>query len=264
MGTFEKLPAKYPANINNTIIVFSSPARCPISVGHGEGSEERARPGPASMSKTEWGKKCMSIHKNISAQHEAWVFAKPVDTVALGLHDYHSIITRPMDLETVKTSMDSGTITTPDQFIADMQLIFQVPLCPAPRQREACQRRGPIPATNKKPGFAAPVSPMRALSRIVCGSFAARVHDSDADGGAQNAMRYNPPGTDVHIMAKKLLVMTETRWEKEKHAIDLKFKGGGAAPAPAGQSLLFCPSPLLAPRQLTCGAAGKRVAEEHL
>ena len=141
----------FPPNIN-TINVFSSPARCPISVGHGEGSEERARPGPASMSKTEWGKKCMSIHKNISAQHEAWVFAKPVDTVALGLHDYHSIITRPMDLETVKTSMDSGTITTPDQFIADMQLIFQVPLCPAPRQREACQRRGPVPATNNKPG----------------------------------------------------------------------------------------------------------------
>ena len=122
----------------------------PISLGRGEGSEERARPGPASMSKTEWGKKCMSIHKNISAQHEAWVFAKPVDTVGLGLHDYHSVITRPMDLETVKTSMDSGTITTPDEFIADMKLIFQVPLCPAPRPREAWERRGPGPSNQQR------------------------------------------------------------------------------------------------------------------
>ena len=99
------------------------------------------------------------------------MFANPVDAVALGLHDYHTVITRPMDLgycpptadvaacgeglarglaaialaspasmcaadhhvalsarvcRTVKNAMENGTITSPDAFIADMKLIFQV------------------------------------------------------------------------------------------------------------------------------------------
>ena len=37
----------------------------------------------------------------LEQEQEAWVFANPVDAVALGLHDYHTIITRPMDLGSV-------------------------------------------------------------------------------------------------------------------------------------------------------------------
>lgn len=57
----------------------------------------------------------------------------------------------------------------------------------------------------------------------------------------QNAMRYNPEGHDVHVMAKKLMVMLENRWEKESAAIQKKFSGDSGAPAPS---------------------AGKRLAEE--
>mmetsp|Transcript_61403 Transcript_61403/g.51938 ORF Transcript_61403/g.51938 Transcript_61403/m.51938 type:complete len:220 (+) Transcript_61403:96-755(+) len=77
------------------------------------------------MSKTEWGKKCMLVHKHIAIQPEAYVFDSPVDAVAMGLHDYHTIITRPMDIGTVKKNMDSGIITSPDMFIDDMKLVFQ-------------------------------------------------------------------------------------------------------------------------------------------
>lgn len=125
------------------------------------------------MSKTEWGKKCMSVLKHISQQQEAWIFDKPVDTVTLGLHDYHTIITRPMDLGTVKRNMEDGTIKTPQMFVADMKLIFQ------------------------------------------------------------NGMKYNPEGHDVHVMAKKLLVMLESKWEKESATILAKFSSAGAPAAPA-------------------------------
>ena len=37
----------------------------------------------------------------LEQEQEAWVFANPVDAVALGIHDYHTIITRPMDLGSV-------------------------------------------------------------------------------------------------------------------------------------------------------------------
>jgi len=35
-------------------------------------------------------------------QGYAWPFYKPVDADLLGLHDYHDIIKKPMDLGTVK------------------------------------------------------------------------------------------------------------------------------------------------------------------
>ena len=34
----------------------------------------------------------------------AWPFYKPVDAALLGLHDYHEIIKKPMDLGTIKVS----------------------------------------------------------------------------------------------------------------------------------------------------------------
>ena len=37
----------------------------------------------------------------------AWPFYKPVDAETLGLHDYHLVITKPMDLGTVKKKMDN-------------------------------------------------------------------------------------------------------------------------------------------------------------
>ena len=34
----------------------------------------------------------------------AWPFYKPVDAALLGLHDYHEIIKKPMDLGSIKVS----------------------------------------------------------------------------------------------------------------------------------------------------------------
>ena len=54
----------------------------------------------------------------------AWPFYKPVDADTLGLHDYHLIITRPMDLGTVKKKMDNREYTNPADFESDVLLIF--------------------------------------------------------------------------------------------------------------------------------------------
>lgn len=54
----------------------------------------------------------------------AWPFYKPVDAELLGLHDYHDIIKKPMDLGTVKRKMDNREYKSANEFAADVRLIF--------------------------------------------------------------------------------------------------------------------------------------------
>lgn len=98
-------------------------------------------------------KYCSDILKEmLSKKHlaYAWPFYEPVDAKALQLHDYHDIIKHPMDLSTVKVNylfvlfiskhavtfcgfskfvffqkkMDAGEYQSPQEFAADVRLIF--------------------------------------------------------------------------------------------------------------------------------------------
>lgn len=72
-------------------------------------------------------KSCNEILKELfSKKHSgyAWPFYKPVDAKMLGLHDYHEIIKKPMDLGTVKRKMDEREYKTAAEFEADVRLIF--------------------------------------------------------------------------------------------------------------------------------------------
>ncbi|XP_049783161.1 homeotic protein female sterile-like isoform X2 [Schistocerca cancellata] len=72
-------------------------------------------------------KACNEILKELfSKKHSgyAWPFYKPVDAELLGLHDYHDIIKKPMDLGTVKQKMDNREYKTAAEFAADVRLIF--------------------------------------------------------------------------------------------------------------------------------------------
>lgn len=76
---------------------------------------------------TESLKSCNEILKELfSKKHSgyAWPFYKPVDAKMLGLHDYHEIIKKPMDLGTVKRKMDDREYKTAAEFEADVRLIF--------------------------------------------------------------------------------------------------------------------------------------------
>ncbi|XP_071564475.1 homeotic protein female sterile isoform X3 [Temnothorax nylanderi] len=72
-------------------------------------------------------KSCNDILKELFAKKHspyAWPFYKPVDAELLGLHDYHEIIKKPMDLGTVKTKMDNRQYKTAHEFATDVRLIF--------------------------------------------------------------------------------------------------------------------------------------------
>eukprot|EP00960_Hanusia_phi_P044117 756479-Hanusia_phi.AAC.4 len=74
--------------------------------------------------KPEWVKKCIGILKSLKAHKHGWVFSEPVDPVKLNIPDYLEIIKKPMDLGTVRTHLDNGTITNPEDFKANVVLTF--------------------------------------------------------------------------------------------------------------------------------------------
>ncbi|XP_025411553.1 bromodomain-containing protein 3-like isoform X3 [Sipha flava] len=76
---------------------------------------------------TEALKGCTEVLKELFTKKHAayaWPFYKPVDAAWLGLHDYHDIIKKPMDLGTVKTKLDNREYKNSKEFAADVNLIF--------------------------------------------------------------------------------------------------------------------------------------------
>uniref|UniRef100_A0A673A9Q9 Bromodomain-containing protein 4-like n=1 Tax=Sphaeramia orbicularis TaxID=375764 RepID=A0A673A9Q9_9TELE len=70
---------------------------------------------------------CASLVRDmLSKKHAAyaWPFYKPVDVDALGLHDYHDIIKHPMDLSTIKVKLENRQYREPQEFAADVRLMF--------------------------------------------------------------------------------------------------------------------------------------------
>ncbi|XP_015817816.3 bromodomain testis-specific protein isoform X1 [Nothobranchius furzeri] len=66
------------------------------------------------------------LKEMVSKRHStyAWPFYLPVDTVALGLHDYHDIIKQPMDLSTIRIKMDQRVYANAKEFASDIRLMF--------------------------------------------------------------------------------------------------------------------------------------------
>ena len=60
----------------------------------------------------------------VSLQGYAWPFYKPVDANMLGLHDYHEVIKKPMDLGTVRRKLETREYLSANDFAEDVRLIF--------------------------------------------------------------------------------------------------------------------------------------------
>lgn len=76
---------------------------------------------------TEQLKYCLSIIKDLLHKKNmafVWPFVEPVNAEQLNLHDYHQIIKKPMDLGTVKKKLENREYATPDEFAADVRLVF--------------------------------------------------------------------------------------------------------------------------------------------
>ena len=52
------------------------------------------------------------------------IFLYPVDPVRQGIPDYPEIVKNPMDLSTVKRKLDERKYISPEEFCADMRLMF--------------------------------------------------------------------------------------------------------------------------------------------
>jgi len=71
--------------------------------------------------------KCGQILSVLQDQDRAkgGFFSEPVDPVALGIPNYHSVIANPMDLGTIQHKLAAGEITTPEEFAKLVRLVFK-------------------------------------------------------------------------------------------------------------------------------------------
>lgn len=69
-------------------------------------------------------KQCRQILTKLMKNKNGWIFNTPVDAEGLGLHDYHQIVKRPMDLGTVKSNLATNLYHTAADFAADVRLTF--------------------------------------------------------------------------------------------------------------------------------------------
>ncbi|KAF8021890.1 hypothetical protein BT93_G2125 [Corymbia citriodora subsp. variegata] len=68
------------------------------------------------------------ILRQITQHKWAWPFLQPVDVKALGLHDYHKVIDKPMDFSTIKKQMEATDGTAYKhvrEICADVRLVFK-------------------------------------------------------------------------------------------------------------------------------------------
>lgn len=80
---------------------------------------------PDGIELAELMKMCRQVLTKLMMHKSSWIFKTPVDAVALGLHDYHQIIKRPMDLGTVKSNFSKNLYSLPGDFAADVRLVFE-------------------------------------------------------------------------------------------------------------------------------------------
>uniref|UniRef100_A0A1J3HBG2 Transcription factor GTE1 n=1 Tax=Noccaea caerulescens TaxID=107243 RepID=A0A1J3HBG2_NOCCA len=66
-----------------------------------------------------------TIIRQIAQQKWAWPFLEPVDVKGLGLHDYHKVIEKPMDLGTIKSKMEASEYSNVREIYADVRLVFK-------------------------------------------------------------------------------------------------------------------------------------------
>lgn len=64
------------------------------------------------------------VIKSLWKHQFAWPFHKPVDAVALGLHDYHNVITSPMDLGTIKKRLENKYYWSAAECMQDLNTMF--------------------------------------------------------------------------------------------------------------------------------------------
>ncbi|XP_010537542.1 PREDICTED: transcription factor GTE5, chloroplastic-like isoform X2 [Tarenaya hassleriana] len=81
-------------------------------------------------------KNCNNLLTKLMKHKFGWVFNAPVDVKGLGLHDYHTVVKKPMDLGTVKTRLGKNWYKSPLEFAEDVRLTFNNAMLYNPKGHE--------------------------------------------------------------------------------------------------------------------------------
>lgn len=65
-----------------------------------------------------------TLEKLYRQEPESLPFRQPVDATALGIPDYFDIVTKPIDLSTIKMKLDRGDYKDPWEYVDDVWLMF--------------------------------------------------------------------------------------------------------------------------------------------
>ncbi|XP_069355326.1 CREB-binding protein isoform X5 [Maniola hyperantus] len=66
-----------------------------------------------------------TLEKLFRLDPESLPFRQPVDATALGIPDYFDIVTKPIDLSTIKSKLDRGQYKDPWEYVDDVWLMFE-------------------------------------------------------------------------------------------------------------------------------------------
>lgn len=66
-----------------------------------------------------------TLEKLFRQDPESLPFRQPVDAQALGIPDYFDIVTKPIDLSTIKLKLDRGEYRDPWEYVDDVWLMFE-------------------------------------------------------------------------------------------------------------------------------------------
>lgn len=106
-------------------------------------------------------KYCSQILKELfSKKHQpiAWPFYEPVNVDLYKLDDYHDVIKHPMDLGTIKAKLSKNEYRKPDEFAADVRLIFTNCYKYNPPEHEVVQMGRKLQVIFKKNSYLLPLS----------------------------------------------------------------------------------------------------------
>ena len=78
-----------------------------------------------SVDNDSWEKAAVKILNQCCKLKGAYYFMEPVDPVKFNIMDYFDIITQPMDLGTVKKKLTHNCYKNPQEFVTDMNLVWQ-------------------------------------------------------------------------------------------------------------------------------------------
>ncbi|ESQ45962.1 hypothetical protein EUTSA_v10011031mg [Eutrema salsugineum] len=66
----------------------------------------------------------LTLLRLLSGHEYGWIFDVPVDPVALNIPDYFTVISKPMDIGTIKSKLLKNVYSSGDEFAADFRLTF--------------------------------------------------------------------------------------------------------------------------------------------